>query len=121
MDHKTITDHDFKYIESEEAGWYGIELLSGKWKGVSYIYGKVKVNESPELGTATLEFTYQVVNSKAFEEDDLINDITFKNYLGGILQHIITDSLDKSEKNNKPVIGIANNESNTDTHTKPSN
>ena len=74
MKTKTVSDKDFKFIESEEAGWYGVELLTGKWKGVSYIYGQVKINEEPELGTATLGFTYQVVDSKAFEEDDLIED-----------------------------------------------
>lgn len=120
MKTKTVSDKDFKFIESEEAGWYGVELLTGKWKGVSYIYGQVKINEEPELGTATLGFTYQVVDSKAFEEDDLINDITFKNYLGGVLQHVITDSLEQREKTNKPVIRIGNNESNTDTYSESS-
>jgi len=114
MPNSVVDNNDFKYIESVVEDFYGIELLThSKWKGIQYIYGKVNINESPELGTATLGFTYQVVDSKQFEEDDLINDIKFKNYLGGILQHIITDSLDNGAK-------IGNNKSNTNTHTQSS-
>ena len=105
-----ITPNDYKFIESNEADWYAIELLSGKWKGVKYMYGKVKVNESPELGTATLSFTWNPIDVNGFEEDDLLNDIKFKNYIGGVLQNIIEDSLDHNEKNNVASIGIGNNE-----------
>ena len=53
---EVITESDYKFIEADDSDWYAIELLVGKWKGVKYMYGQVKVNESPELGTATLSF-----------------------------------------------------------------
>jgi len=105
-----VSELDYKFIESDQEDWYAVELITGKWKGIKYIYGKVTVKESPELGTATLGFTYNLVDSNGFEEDDLLNDIKFKNYLGGILQHIIEDSLNYSEQNNVASIGIGNNE-----------
>ena len=42
----------------------------------------------------------------------------FKNYLGAVLQHIITDSLEWGQDNKLARIGIGNNESPTDTHTE---
>ena len=115
-----ITEADYKFVESEEVEFYGVKLLSGKWRNVIYIYGKVSIKESPELDIATLGFTYNIQDPANFEEDDLINDTKFKDYLGAILQHIMEDSLAHAEENNIAVIGIGHNESNTDTHTKSS-
>jgi len=112
-----VTPEDYKFIEHEEEDWYGIELTTGKWKGVKYMYGTVSVKESPELGTATLHFTWNPIEVGKFEEDDLLNDIKFKNYIGGVLQNIIEDSLDHNEKNNVASIGIGNNKWNPNTST----
>ena len=111
---QVITKNDYKFIESNEEDWYAVELLTGKWKGIRYIYGTVSIKESVELGYATLSFSYNVVDSKGYEEDDLLNDINFKNYLGGVLQHAIEDSLDNGAH-------IGNIKSNPDTNTEPSN
>ena len=109
-----IDINDYKFIESNEEDWYAIELTTGKWKGVKYIYGKVGVKESPELGTATLSFSWNPISTAGFEEDDLLNDIKFKNYIGGVLQHIIEDSLDNGAH-------IGNIKSNTDADTESLN
>ena len=111
---QVITRNDYKFIESNEEDWYAVELLTGKWKGIRYIYDTVSIKESPELGHATLAFSYNVVDSKGYEEDDLLNDINFKNYLGGVLQHAIEDSLDNGAH-------IGNIKSNTDANTESSN
>lgn len=116
-----ITTEDYQLVESNDVEFYGVKLLTGKWKNVVYIYGEVKIKESPELDLATLAFTYDIQDSDRFEEEELINDIHFRNYIGGILQNIIEDSLDYAEENNVAVIGIGHNESNTNTHTKSSN
>lgn len=110
-----ITEKDFIFIENESVDFYAIELKTGKWSGVSYIYGKVSIKETPELDTATLQFSYTVRDSGKFEEDDLINDINFKNYIGDILQYVISDSLD----NREGKIGHINTD--TDTRTITSN
>tara|TARA_B100000902_G_C26707269_1_gene620139 strand:+ start:71 stop:406 length:336 start_codon:yes stop_codon:yes gene_type:complete len=107
---EVITENDYKFIEADDSDWYAIELLAGKWKSVKYMYGQVKVNESPELGTATLSFSWNPIDLGKFEEDDLLNDINFKNYIGGVLQNIIEVSLEENQKNNVASIGIGNNE-----------
>ena len=106
-----ITTADYSFVESNNVEFYGIKLLTGEWKNVLYIYGKVSIKESPELDQATISFTYSIQESNNFEEDDLINDPEFKNYIGAVLQHIMEDNLGKG------TIG----KSNTDTHTKSSN
>ena len=117
-----IATSDYKFVESNKVEFYGIRLLTGKWKDVLYIYGKVSIKESPELDIATLTFTYNIQESAQYEPDDLINDSEFKNYIGAVLEHIMKNSLDESEKNNLGVIGkIGHNESNTDSHTESSN
>ena len=60
---------------------------------------------------ATLSFNFTVQDPADFNIDELNKDESFKNYLGSILQYIITDSLE-----NGGHIG----ESTTDTHTQPS-
>jgi hypothetical protein len=106
-----ITESDYSFVESNNVEFYGVRLLSGKWRNVVYIYGKVSIKESPELDQATISFTYSVQEEGNFEEDDLINDPEFKNYIGAILQHIMEANLGKG------TIG----KSNTNTHTKSSN
>ena len=109
-----ISDKDFMFLENDTVDFYGIELKTGKWKGVSYIYGKVSIKETPDLGTATLGFTYNITDPGEFEHDDLINDPTFKNYLGQLLEYVISDSLE----NKKAKIGHI--DTNTDTYTQSS-
>tara|TARA_B100001094_G_C17397999_1_gene424343 strand:- start:78 stop:419 length:342 start_codon:yes stop_codon:yes gene_type:complete len=109
-----ITDKDFVFLENDKVDFYSVELKTGEWQGVSYIYGQVSIKESPELGTATLSFTYTIIDSGKFENDDLINNPEFKNYLGAVLQYVISDSLE----NKKAKIGHI--DTNTDTHTESS-
>ena len=52
-----ITTDDYQLVESNNVEFYGVKLLTGKWKNVVYIYGEVKIKESPELDLATLGFT----------------------------------------------------------------
>ena len=115
-----ITDKDYSFVESNNVEFYGIRLLTGYWKNVVYVYGKVKIKESLELDQATISFTYSVQEEGSHEEDDLINDPEFKNYIGAILQHVMVESLDKNKETNEGLIGIGNRKSNTDTHTESS-
>ena len=54
-----------------------------------------------------------MLRAAGFEDDDLLNDINFKNYLGGVLQNIIEDSLDNGAQ-------IGNLKSNSNTYIEPS-
>ena len=34
-----ITTDDYQLVESNDVEFYGVKLLTGKWKNVVYIYG----------------------------------------------------------------------------------
>jgi len=110
-----ISDHDFVLLENPNEDFYAVELKTGPYKGVRYIYGAVSIRETPELDTATMSFSYQISdNGGKFEDDELIGNIEFKNYIGDILMYVIQDSLD----NKDGKIGHIN--ADTDAYTQPS-
>ena len=110
-----ITDHDFVMLENPKEDFYAIELKTGPYKGVRYIYGAVSIKETPELDTATMSFSYQISdNGSKFEDNELIENPEFKNYIGDILMYVIQDSL--ANKDGK--IGHINTD--TDSRTQPS-
>tara|TARA_B100000287_G_scaffold398526_1_gene416002 strand:- start:826 stop:1185 length:360 start_codon:yes stop_codon:yes gene_type:complete len=112
-----ISEKDYTLVENPNHPLHGVKLLRGEWKDVIIIYGTVSVKESEELDIATLSFTFQVQDPADFTIDELENDEAFKNYLGAVLQFIITDSLD-ADNGNVARIGIGHNESNTDSDTE---
>ena len=112
-----ISEDDYTLVENPNHPLHGVKILRGEWKGVIIIYGTVSVKESPELDIATLGFTFQVQDPGDFTVDELENDEAFKNYLGAVLQFIITDSLNEDNEN-MARIGIGPTESNTDTNTE---
>ena len=112
-----ITDKDYTLVENANHPMHGVKFLKGEWKNVIIIYGTVNIKESPELDLATLGFTFQVQDPADFTVDELDNDEAFKNYLGAVLQFIITDSLD-TNNGNIARIGIGHNESTTNTDSK---
>ena len=112
-----ISNEDYSIVESANVEFYGLKLKTGKYKDIIVVYGKVGIKEEAELDTARLSFTYNLQDPADFDPQELEQDEYFKNYLGAILQHIITESLEEAEKNNVASIGIGHNESNTNTHT----
>lgn len=106
-----ISDDDFKIVENAASEFYSIKLLTGKWKDVIFTYGAVSVKEDKELDSATLSFNWQLNDSAECEPDDLTNNEEFQNYIGALLQYIISDSIQTKEAQ----IGTAN------AHLKSSN
>src|SRR6056300_924851 len=115
-----ITEADYSLVENPQSEFHGVKFKTGTWKDVIVVYGTVSVKESPDLDMATLGFTFNIQDPADHDFDELNEDEAFKNYLGSVLQHIITDTLEWGQKNKIARIGIGNNESTTDTHTKPS-
>jgi len=113
-----VSEKDYAIVEREDSVFHGVKLKTGTWKDVIVVYGQVGVKESPELDIATLSFNFTIQDPADFSVDELNEDESFKNYLGAILQYIITDSLEYANNNNLGVIGIGNNESTTDSHTE---
>ena len=112
-----ITNYDFKLVENdasdEFAEFYGVKLITGKYKNIIVIYGKVSVQEL-DTDEARLSFTYAVQDPADFDLEFLQGDEEFNNYLGAILEFFIQDSLENKEAT------IGNIESTTDAHTESS-
>ena len=116
----TITDKDYSIVENDSSAFHGVLLKTGTWKDVIVVYGQVGVKEDENLDMATLSFNFTVQDPGEFSVDELNSDEAFKNYLGSVLQYIITDSLDYAKETNQSIMGIGHGESTTDTHTESS-
>lgn len=82
------TDEDIAFVENIKSDLYGIKILKGKYKGVVFCYGEVKVKEDPANDQCKLTFNYQVQKCpKEFEEDE-----EFANYLGKVLTQLIHEN-----------------------------
>jgi hypothetical protein len=70
------------------------------WKGTIFQYGNLKVlspeNENDDVDQATLSFSYRIIESP-LREEVLQVDKSFKNYLGALLEHLLTDALETGE------------------------
>ena len=106
-----VSEKDYSIVENDNSAFQGVKLKTGTWKNVIVVYGQVGIKEDPNLDMATLSFNYTVQDPADFSVDELNEDEPFKNYLGSILQYILTDSLE-----NGGHIG----ESVTNTHTESS-
>ena len=84
-----------------------MRYTQGEYKDVTVIYGTVKIKESPELGYASLGFTFQIIDPADYTVDELNESESFKDYMGQVLQHIIENNLEDMK------IGTA-----TNTHTE---
>tara|TARA_R100000734_G_C3299231_1_gene90079 strand:+ start:299 stop:622 length:324 start_codon:yes stop_codon:yes gene_type:complete len=102
-----ITEADYTFIENPSHPLHGVKYLSGDFKDVTVIYGTVKIKESPELGYASLGFTFQILDPADYTVDELNESESFKDYMGRVLQHIIENNLEDMK------IGTA-----TNTHTE---
>jgi hypothetical protein len=115
-----ISEKDYSIVENDNSAFQGVKLKTGTWKNVIVVYGQVGVKEDPNLDIATLSFNFTVQDPADFSVDELEKDESFKNYLGSVLQYIITDSLEYAKETNQATIGIGNDESVTNTHTESS-
>jgi hypothetical protein len=82
-----------------------IRILNGKFKGVIYHYGKVKVIEEEEArlasdGTkkARIKFDYFIDHEGSFKLKDLHNNKKFDKLMGDILVSIFDNNILKKEK-----------------------
>jgi len=116
-----ITEEDYVFVDNPSSPISGVKIATGKWKDVIVVYGAVSVKEDEALGMATLSFNFNIQDPAEHDFDELNEDEEFKNYLGAMLQFIITDTLEYNEKNNLSSIGIGKDErTTTDTHTESS-
>ncbi len=110
-----ILTSDFELADNPIQGdSYAVNLKTGKYKGVSYMYGQVDIKEQLEADVATLKFNYQLIDCGNFDNKTLEEDEGFMTHIGDILTFILTENL---------TIGtgkIGRINSNSDTYSEPS-
>ncbi len=79
----------------EDDTW--IEITSGKYAGVIFSYGYVKIDH--EIGIPKLCFSYNVIDFGNFETSDLFNNEEFVIIMGDILTEIIIEN-EQTRNNN---------------------
>src|SRR6056300_440858 len=94
---KVDLERCFEYVSSKQEGekWTGIKLLptTQDYKGIIYKYGKIEFGEETESGEMPLTFHYDVIYSGKYTEQELQDDINFKNLIGDILTIILERQL----------------------------
>jgi hypothetical protein len=94
----------YKFVENKDKTWTGIGLTeeAGKYQGVVYRYGEVKVIENEEKTEASLQFEFDVLDSNGlpkemFDDDfykvigDVLTDILEQQMKEDALQYVNTD------------------------------
>ena len=85
----------YTYVENKDQTWQGIGLTdkAGKYQGVVYRYGEVKVVENEEKTEASLQFDFDVLDSNGLPKEMFEDD--FYKVIGDVLQDILRDQLEK--------------------------
>jgi hypothetical protein len=99
-----ITNDDFKFVERPEDDFYTIHLLTGEWVETKFQFGQVQVHEEDNDGGLRVAFDWTLIEG----DKTLKNNVEFQNYIGDVLTHVITDSLEAK-------IGEMPNDSTVDT------
>lgn len=90
-----ITFDDYTFSENEMSENWAVRLKT-KYKDVLYEYGKVSIKET-ESSDGVLSYQYNIIDSAEYDEKELIESEEFNNYLGAVLEHIITDAFDSGK------------------------
>lgn len=88
-----ITHDDYTFSENQLSENWGVRLKT-KYEGVLYHYGQVSAKLDDDEGNATLSFKYEILDSGEHDRKELESSEDFNNYIGAVLQHIITDAFD---------------------------
>lgn len=90
MSNNMKEDRDYVFLENTESTLCSIKLLTGKYAGVVYTYGRVSIVEDKSAGVARLQFQFEVkICPSNFNKRQLSTDKLFMNYIGDLLSHIL--------------------------------
>lgn len=109
-----ILDSDYTFVEKDPDETSYVKLTGETpWVGTIFQYGNLKIitPETDDVDNATLSFSYKVIES-ILHKEILDIDRAFKNYIGAVLEHILTKAFESGEYN------IGSDDSNNDT-TEP--
>jgi len=85
----------YKFVENKDKTWTGIGLTeeAGKYQGVVYRYGEVKVIENEEKTEASLQFEFDVLDSNGLPKEMFDDD--FYKVIGDVLQDILREQIEQ--------------------------
>ena len=93
-----IKASDYSYTENDTCNFWGIKFRGDSpYTGVIVVYGTVSIKEDPENNNATLSFNYNIQDAAQFNIDELESSEDFKNYLGDVLTHIVSNEMNQQE------------------------
>ena len=84
----------YKFVENKDKTWtaVGLTAKAGKYQGLVYKYGKVKVVENEEKTNASLQFEWDMLDSNGLPKESIKDD--FFELAGKILEDIIHKQID---------------------------
>jgi len=87
----------YTFVENKEGNWTGVGLResAGKYQGVVYRYGEVKILEDENNENATLQFEWDVLDSNGLPKEMMGED--FFKLIGDILVDIIEQQLEEGD------------------------
>lgn len=92
-----ITNESYTFVEHKgDEDWYVKIKADGPYKGITYKYGRIEVQEDEDNLDAKLKFQFNIAkipDELHIDETELHEDVTFLNMLGDILVHIIEDAM----------------------------
>jgi len=95
-----IVESDYRFVEKDPNETSYVQLTGDTpWNGTVLQYGNLKViapENDEDASDATLSFSYRIIDTP-LREEVLQEDKSFKNYLGAVLEHILTDALETGE------------------------
>lgn len=85
---------DYNFVERADSDFYSIRLMTGKWAGIIYTYGRVSIKEDKRSHSAVLSFDYRIedVEGTPFVPALLETSVEFRNEIGDILAGILSES-----------------------------
>ena len=70
-----------------------IKLVSGRWAGVIYTYGRTRLVEDKEADVLKVSFVYKIERCPEGMDSQLLDsDSSFKNHIGDVLNHLLSQS-----------------------------
>ena len=82
-------------VDNNKLNMSGIQILTGEWEGVIYVYGKVEFVE----GKKHLNFQRNIVKVPEHHDlEELLNNIELNNLMGDILVELIEEQARKENE-----------------------
>ena len=78
---------DYEFHNLDDSDLTGIRLLTGDYRGVIYLYGRVGIEEKGAI--AALQFDYNVINPGNHTIESLQSDDKFVTIIGDILRELL--------------------------------